>query len=175
MGENEHINISPKIRERLDELKLKLQRALEEDKKLRLRLPDIHLGPGAILLVPGADPTWFLVGLTWHRDSEDLLFCVPADDAPFVGATDVPTSAASFPVTLRCGYGIWITRPLLNQTTVVGEVSIDACSVALDRVEQLHKGSFESGLEDDDVDLQEWYDRTGLAVEHVARIRTAAE
>jgi hypothetical protein len=88
---------------------------------------------------------------------------------------DLPTEAASFPVTLRCGHGIWFSPPLLARASVVGELADSACSAALDIVERLIDGrvDHDPGIDDDEV--QQWYERLDAAVHEVAQLRERAE
>jgi len=156
-------------------LEKKVRAANAEIAGLRQRVAGLRPGPGTFLLIPGADPICLWAGLTWHRESTELLFCVPADDAPFLGSADRRTTDASFPQTLRCGYGTWISQPLLDQATVVGELSKNDCEAALDIVESLLDDRGDEGHPDEDEGLLEWYDELDGIAHEVAELRDRAE
>ena len=166
--------IDPVARKRLEKI---IRLANAKTTKIEAHLANLRPGPGTLLLLPGVDPAWLWAGLTWHRESEDMLFCVPADDAPFAGAADLETDEASLFVTLRCGYGIWFSRPLLDKTIVVGNVSAAMCDAALDRIVRMVSGRLIHSPDDDDglEDLEDWYERLAQVASEVRVLRDNAE
>jgi len=164
-------------KKQIEEIEEKVKLANAEFAALEARLANRKPEPGTLLLLPGVDPTWIWAGLTWHSESDDLLFCVPADDAPLTGAADLQTDEASLFVTLRCGYGIWFSRPLLDKTVVVGEVSPGICDAALDRIVRMIDGQLVPSVDGDDgeEDLDNWYDCLDRVVSEVRKLRDVAE
>ena len=109
------------------------------------------------------------MGLQWvvlmpHPDNEQLLYTIPADDNSMVGSKDIALSenAICYPLTLRCGNGIWIHKTDFKLNDRVGIIEDWYLKSAIDTVKQIWNGSLKTSVwqseNDADINYQEWMD-----------------
>lgn len=153
------------------------EEGIATDLERRMTIAGMKPQPGAIMLVNDTDPTFFWVGLTWHRDAPEMLFCVPADEFPLAGSPDIAVDKklASFEMTLRCGHALWFTPPLLERVEVVAKVDATVLEEALDLVAQLIDGTVISTDVDEIAELDAWYGRLDVATRQIERLRKDLE
>jgi len=132
------------------------------DKLLASRGSSIEPGDLIHVAYPSDSEIWWAV-LRVHAEDPDLLLCVPADVFPLVGTPDVgvPASAASGPLSLRCGSSSWIPRgrllPAGRRVGVLEEWHLDRANDKMDEVLRGRlTGSPEQQEADADIELEEW-------------------
>jgi len=149
--------------------------ALERDKQRKIAIEGRKPGPGVMMLVEGTaevEPHLFWVGLAWHADDKNLLFCVPADENDLtVGSVDIATKCSSFPITLRCGFGTWFDADLLKRCGVTGLVHDGVCEEALDIVEKIVEGPAPYDPRRDTEDVDNWHFLVERAVKKLEEVR----
>lgn len=118
--------------------------------------------PGDVVVIPTGAPVihWLIVKA--HPDDAKLLFAVPADDNPEIGCADiaVPNEHPWGPMSVRCGFGIWLDADLLDAPRRTGVVSHEMLAAVRMVLGQLVAGTLQSTSEqillDSDLDFLAW-------------------
>src|SRR4051812_278088 len=73
---------------------------------------------------------WALIARRPDRPS--LVLAVPADSFPFLVGSDVevPAGSAAGPLSLRCGFGVWLEESLFTPDLFVGALELELCEQA---------------------------------------------
>jgi tetratricopeptide (TPR) repeat protein len=119
---------------------------------------------GDLFLLPqdGGSPLEWAV-LVSHPHRPGLLLVVPADTHPLVGSSDlaVPAGSPSGPLSLRCGFGVWLDDSFLRPELRSGALDQED----VDRARRLHRfGEIcafgAAGVEPEmgDPELEDWFD-----------------
>jgi hypothetical protein len=135
------------------------------------RLP----GPGELVLFPetaSLPVEWVVLGRDPSRPGRVLV--VPADSHPKAGTADleVPASSPVAPLTLRCGFEVWLDESRLGRATRTGDVVDPEEVAAARRIQEARErgeavGSLLAEEVDADPDYQDWIEEV-LAPSRVA-------
>ena len=131
--------------------------------------------PGDLIVIPTDTAVihWLIVKA--HPEDPQILFAVPADDNPETGPADVrvPAEHPWGPVTLRCGFGLWVEADLLDpprRAGVMGEEVLGPVQVVLG---QLAAGTYrptpEQAVLDFDPDYMAWLGEVEESCEAASR------
>lgn len=124
------------------------------------RMPD-EPRPGDVYRSPAAGAADFeWVVLRSHPDDPHLLCVVPADDNPLAGRCDVvvPRDAACGPLTLRCGYGLWIHALRLPRALRTGWVEHRFVHAARELLGKMVRGRLEVSASRHEVEADPEYE-----------------
>jgi hypothetical protein len=88
------------------------------------------------------------------------LLVVPADTQPLTGSADVevPAGAPGGPLSLRCGFGIWVDAGLFAAATRSGALSPETVAEALQRSRRVDAGTLEPSPLAEEVDADPEYE-----------------
>ena len=123
------------------------------------------LGPGHLIVIPTKKNLvihWLIVKR--HPEESQLLFAIPCDDNPTVGAPDIRISEDHpwGPLTLRCSFGIWLDTELIGQPKWSGRFGEETLRQVEKVLNQLATGSLTSSDEQSflfsDPDFLDWLD-----------------
>ena len=97
--------------------------------------PPTQLRPGDLVHLAATDPLpveWLVVQI---HSRQRRAWLVPADDGPAPGGEDIGVSQADFgaPLTLRCGFSVWVSQDDLAAGRFTGRVPTAALAAAQDR------------------------------------------
>ena len=120
--------------------------------------------PGDLIIIPTDTAVihWLLVKA--HPEDSQILFAVPADDNPETGPADVrvPAEHPWGPVTLRCGFGLWVEADLLDPPRRAGAMDEEVLHPVQAVLGQLAAGTYrptpEQAVLDFDPDYMAWLD-----------------
>jgi hypothetical protein len=118
--------------------------------------------PGDLIVIPTDTAVihWLIVKA--HPEDPQILFAVPADDNPETGPADVrvPAEHPWGPVTLRCGFGLWVEADLLDPPRRAGVMHEEVLGPVQAVLGQLAAGTYrptpEQAVLDFDPDYMAW-------------------
>ena len=118
--------------------------------------------PGDLIVIPTDTAVihWLIVKA--HPEDPQILFAVPADDNPETGPADVrvPAEHPWGPVTLRCGFGLWVEADLLDPPRRAGVMREEVLGPVQVVLGQLAAGTYrptpEQAVLDFDPDYMAW-------------------
>ena len=132
-----------------------------EGELARVRGPAV---PGDLIILPSGTTVIHWLIVKTHPDDENLLFAVLADDNPETGPGDlrVPREHPWGPITLRCGFGLWIESELIDPPRRAGLMGEELVGSVRKVLGELAAGTLvptpEQAVLDQDPDFQEWLD-----------------
>ncbi len=95
---------------------------------------------------------WALIARRPDRPS--LVLAVPADSFPFLVGSDVevPAGSATGPLSLRCGFGVWLEESLFTPDLFVGALEPELC----ERASRAVMETVESSPGEESPEYQDW-------------------
>ncbi len=135
--------------------------------------------PGDLYVFGGEFP----IGLQWvvldpHPQDPEILFVIPADDAPWVGTADMPTLLGSptAPLILRCGCGLWLRNVCVSAGVRIAHLDEQDQRRARDLLARLVRGESVPTVQQQETDADPAYEAwIHQVLEAMERLRHLAE